>query len=162
MLGAADMEPAYDRGFSKTRNFVLGWRDAPTTGTSTALIDYGSAETGYWTSAGMYQVSYGTRHVFPLPQIYTSGQVDNWHNLSSWGAANGNRGRIFFAGTFSEYHLGDHDPTLGGSSPNNCGYAPDVGFNTFTSTIQGDSQTHQPLRPFFKTDVVCHTSNLTG
>ena len=75
-VAADDAEPAYDPGY---QNFVDG--------TFPPMVDFGSAESNYWTEAQLLQVAYGFRPDVPMPQIYYAAQAEQWAGLLQYAKA---------------------------------------------------------------------------
>ena len=120
------------------------------------MIDYGSAESETnWPSSNLYFVAYGLHRDYPLPQIHTPTQADEWYGLSKWGSAHGSRGRVFFAGAESEYKPGRIDTGLDPQYQVDCGLSPADAYDALTTRVQGDTDTHQLLRPLYKTTLPC-------
>jgi hypothetical protein len=79
---ADDAEPAWDRGFRRTREFFHGFRAAVHGHT---LFDYGSLDGGVgavWSARQAWYVAGGLRHTKALPEIYNSAMADEWAELA--------------------------------------------------------------------------------
>jgi hypothetical protein len=79
---ADDAEPAWDRGFRRTREFFHGFRVAVHGHT---LFDYGSLDGGVgavWSARQAWYVAGGLRHTKALPEIYNSAMADEWAELA--------------------------------------------------------------------------------
>jgi hypothetical protein len=79
---ADDAEPAWDRHFRKTREFVHGFRVAAQGHT---LYDYGSLDGGVgsiWSAKQAFYVAGGTRHTAAIPEIYNTAQAQEWAQLA--------------------------------------------------------------------------------
>ncbi|MGH3009437.1 MAG: hypothetical protein ACRDLM_08550 [Gaiellaceae bacterium] len=79
---ADDAEPAWDRHFRKTREFVHGFRVAAGGHT---LYDYGSLDGGVgsiWSARQAFYVAGGIRHTAALPEIYNRAQAREWAELA--------------------------------------------------------------------------------
>jgi hypothetical protein len=110
--GADDAEPAWDRGFRKTRLFIRGfrkWADGHT------LYNYGSLDGGVgaiWSARQMLFVNGGTGHTAVLPEIYYPSQARQWAQLAHI-AHRWFHQRVHFAGVMTQ-----------GSWSCHCGYRP--------------------------------------
>ena len=108
--GGMDFESSYGSA-SRGRDWVNGFTSATNypmfnTGSLNGCPPRGPCDDG-WTLSDYYYVSAGAdRNVFPLPQIYVRDLARQWANLSRWGVANGNRGRLRFLGPLSQ-HIND-------------------------------------------------------
>jgi hypothetical protein len=86
VVAADDAEPAYDPGYRNTYDVLRGYADA-VGGFQPALVDYGSAEPGFWSAEQLFQVAYGFRPDLPFPQIYYPSDVANWTSLIDYAQA---------------------------------------------------------------------------
>lgn len=91
---ANDAEPAWNPGYSQSRNFTGAYNTA----SGHTMFDYGAAYTGYWTNASMYYIAYGLVDDFPFPEVYAQSQANEWESLDKWGASNGSLGAMYFEG----------------------------------------------------------------
>jgi hypothetical protein len=80
---AIDAEPAWDPDYESTHDFIAGYNSA----TAWFMFDYGSLESGYWSSAAEYYVAY-TGADFPFPEVYYSSMAASWETLELWAVAN--------------------------------------------------------------------------
>lgn len=118
-----DAEPAYNPGYSKSRDFVGGYNGA----SSILMYDFGAAYGYPWTPAEEYYPAYGAVDDFPVPEVYDSGNAVNWENLAIWGHDNGNHSNPYFMGVMC--------------TP---GYlACDTAWSDMLSDLQGNSKTWQ-------------------
>ncbi len=85
-VAADDAEPAYDPGFQNTFDVLKGYANF-VDGTFPPMVDFGSAESNYWTKAQLLQVAYGFRPDVPMPQIYYATQADQWAGLLQYAKA---------------------------------------------------------------------------
>jgi hypothetical protein len=79
---ADDAEPAWDRSFHKTRDFLHGFRAAVHGHT---LYDYGSLDGGIgavWSARQAWYVAGGIRSTQALPEIYNSAMAQQWAELA--------------------------------------------------------------------------------
>jgi hypothetical protein len=86
VVAADDAEPAYDPGFWNTYDVFKGYA-AAVGGFRPAMVDYGSAEPGYWSLEQLFRVAYGFMPDVPFPEIYFPGDVANWTALVNYAKA---------------------------------------------------------------------------
>ena len=109
---ADDAEPAWDRGFRRTREFFHGFRAAVHGHT---LFDYGSLDGGVgavWSAKQAWYVAGGLRHTKALPEIYNSAMADEWAELARIARGRFHRA-VHFAGVMTQ-----------GTSSCGCGLRP--------------------------------------
>jgi hypothetical protein len=110
---ADDVEPAWDRGFHKTRDFYRGFRDAHT---GHLLYNYGSLDGGVgsiWNARQAFYVAGGMRFARAIPEIYNRAMAHEWAKLARI-AHDRFRRKLQFAGVLTQHQLGCA-----------CGYLPD-------------------------------------
>lgn len=124
-----DIEPAYD-----TSQHTLDLIDRFTLyDTSFAdFVDYGSAESGYWTDPNIYQAAYGRTYDFPLPQIYLNGNITNWLRVYANGGSYASQGTITDC---------PHIPT--GSSTMD--WAPSTAWNNWYNALVSHNYASNPM-----------------
>jgi len=108
---ADDAEPAWDRGFRRTRLFIQGFREFAHGRT---LYDYGSLDGGVgaiWSARQMLLVAGGKGHTAVLPEIYYSSQARQWAELAS--IAHRWHRHVHFAGVMTQ-----------GTGSCDCGFRP--------------------------------------
>jgi hypothetical protein len=121
---ADDAEPAWDSGFTSTRDFIAGYNSAALW----EMFDYGSLESGYWSRSQEYYAAY-TGANFPLPQIYYSSMAASWESLELWAVEN--RGAsMLVLGVTSEW------PTPGTLTPHQ-------GYDAMLGQLQSHASTYQ-------------------
>jgi hypothetical protein len=79
---ADDAEPAWDRHFRKTREFIHGFRVGAH---GTTLYDYGSLDGGVgsiWSARQAFYVAGGINHTAVLPEIYYPAMAREWAELA--------------------------------------------------------------------------------
>ncbi|MHB8649915.1 MAG: hypothetical protein ACYDBR_07045 [Gaiellaceae bacterium] len=79
---ADDVEPAWDRTFSKTFEFYRGYRDAST---GHLLYNYGSLDGGVgriWNARQAFYVAGGMKYGRAIPEIYSSAMAREWATLA--------------------------------------------------------------------------------
>jgi hypothetical protein len=77
-----DVEPAWDRGFHRTRDFFRGFRDART---GHLLYNFGSLDGGVggiWNARQAFFVSGGMRYARAIPEIYNHAMATQWAELA--------------------------------------------------------------------------------
>lgn len=112
---ADDAEPAWDRGFRKTRRFIQGFRMSAYRRT---LYDYGSLDGGVgaiWSARQMLFVTGGAGHTAVLPEIYYPSLAREWAQFAYVAHRRFHR-RVHFAGVMTQ--------VLPGCRPSRCGLRP--------------------------------------
>jgi hypothetical protein len=110
---ADDAEPAWDRGFRQTRQFIAGFRKYAHGHT---LYDYGSLDGGVGSIWGARQLLYvvgANRHTKVLPEIYYPAMAREWAQLA-YVAHHWFHRRVHFAGVM----------TQGTRACGSCGFRP--------------------------------------
>jgi hypothetical protein len=90
VVAGDDAEPAFDPGYQNTYDLLAGYADA-VGGFQPAMIDFGSAERGFWSSDQLLQIADGFRPNLAVPEIYFHSQVSSWASLASYAKS---RGRV--------------------------------------------------------------------
>jgi hypothetical protein len=75
---ADDVEPAWDRGFHRTREFFRGFRDART---GHLLYNFGSLDGGagsVWNARQLFFVTSGMKYARAIPEIYNHAMARQW------------------------------------------------------------------------------------
>jgi hypothetical protein len=83
-----DAEPAFDPGYYNTYDVMEGYAQA-VGGSIPPMVDYGSADPGFWSEGQLLQVSNGFSPNVAMPQIYTPDQVGEWASLVAYAGAQG-------------------------------------------------------------------------
>jgi hypothetical protein len=118
VIAGDDAEPAFDPGYQNTYDLLAGYAGA-VGGFQPAMIDFGSAETGYWSNDQLLQIVDGFKPDVAVPEAYSSSEVASWGSLVSYAKS---RGRVL---------------TVFGVLANTAGgYSPEVGYSSLLSTIQ--------------------------
>jgi len=102
---ADDAEPAWDRGFHKTRDFFRGYRAART---GHLLYNYGSLDGGVgsiWNARQAFYVASGMRDSRALPEIYNRRMARQWASLALTARRLYHR-PLRFAGVMASHHAG--------------------------------------------------------
>jgi len=83
VIAGDDAEPSNDPGFRNTAAVLRGYAGA-VGGFQPSMVDYGSAEPGFWTLDQVYQVAYGFKPDLPVPEIYYGTDVADWAAVVSY------------------------------------------------------------------------------
>ena len=121
---ADDAEPAWDRGFRRTRQFFHGFRAAVHGHT---LFDYGSLDGGVgavWSARQAWFVAGGLRHTKALPEIYNSAMADEWAELARIARGRYHRA-VRFAGVMTQ-----------GTSSCGCGLRPPAAHRVLARALE--------------------------
>jgi hypothetical protein len=86
VVGADDVEPAFDPGYYNTYDLLAGYAGA-VGGYFPPLVDYGSAEASDWTEGQLLQVAYGFLPDVAMPEIYYPADAAEWAALLSYAKA---------------------------------------------------------------------------
>ncbi len=86
VVAADDVEPAFDPGYSNTYDVMQGYAQA-VGGSSPPMVDYGSADPGFWSEDQLLQVANRFRPNVAMPEIYDANQIGEWANLVSYAKA---------------------------------------------------------------------------
>lgn len=86
VVAADDVEPAFDPGYSNTYDVMQGYAQA-VGGSSPPMVDYGSADPGFWSEDQLLQVANRFRPNVAMPEIYDASQIGEWANLVSYAKA---------------------------------------------------------------------------
>jgi hypothetical protein len=88
VMAGDDAEPAFDPAYRNTYQLLAGYADA-VGGYEPAMVDYGSADPGYWSEAELLQVAYGFAPDVAVPEVYSGRQASEWAGLASYAARRG-------------------------------------------------------------------------
>jgi hypothetical protein len=94
VLAGDDAEPAFDPSYQNTYDLMLGYSNA-VRGYQPAMVDYGSADPGFWTSAQLLKVADGFAPNVSVPEIYSAADVQRWASLASYAKTTGKTLKIF-------------------------------------------------------------------
>jgi hypothetical protein len=83
VIAADDVEPAYDPGYRNTHDVLAGYAQA-VGGYQPAMVDYGSAESGYWSQDQLLEAANGFRPNVAGPEIYYPSDARNWSALAAY------------------------------------------------------------------------------
>jgi Concanavalin A-like lectin/glucanases superfamily len=146
VVAADDAEPAWDPDYTATHNTIAGYTsEASSLSLTNLLYDFGSLESGYWTSEQEYYVAFLGTYEIPLPQIYYSSQAGQWADLNSYVETNYSFS-IFFGGVMNQWNPPYTD----------CGYTPHQGYAAMLNEIKNDILQQKSMK--YLTDIYCHTS----
>jgi hypothetical protein len=102
---ADDAEPAWDRGFRRTRDFFRGYRAA---GVERTLYNFGSLDGGIgaiWTARQAFYVAGGMRYSRAMPEIYSPAMAREWAELAQVAHSRFHRS-VRFAGVMTQHSPG--------------------------------------------------------
>ena len=88
VVAGDDAEPAFDPEYHNTYDLMAGYA-AAVDGYQPAMVDYGSADAGYWSDRQLLQIADGFRPNLAVPEIYTSTDAAAWGSLVSFARDNG-------------------------------------------------------------------------
>ena len=117
VVAGDDAEPAFDPGYQNTYDLQSGYA-AAVGGFQPAMIDFGSAEPGFWSNDQLLQIANGFRPNVAVPEIYFGSEVSSWTSLISYAKTRGRALVVFGVLT----------------APN--GVGPQVGYSSLLDAIQ--------------------------
>ena len=85
VVAGDDAEPAFDPGYYNTYDVMEGYAQA-VGGSVPPMVDYGSADPGFWTENQLLQIANGFAPNVAMPEIYSADQVNQWANLVAYAA----------------------------------------------------------------------------
>lgn len=94
VIAGDDAEPAYDPAFQNTHDVLAGYA-AAVGGYQPAMVDYGSADAGFWTEAQLLQVADGFAPDVLVPELYYPSHIQEWAALLSYARAQGRTVTVF-------------------------------------------------------------------
>src|ERR1700676_1011085 len=112
VVAGDDAEPAFDPGYQNTYALMAGYANA-VGGFQPSMIDFGSAEPGFWSNDQLLQIADGFRPNLAVPEIYFNSEVSPWASLISYAKTRG-RALVVF-GVLTNAPNGD-SPQAGYSS----------------------------------------------
>lgn len=86
VVAADDAEPAFDPGYSNTYDLMQGYAQA-VGGSVPPMVDFGSADPGFWSEDQLLQVANGFLPNVAMPEIYSPDQVGQWADLVAYAQA---------------------------------------------------------------------------
>jgi hypothetical protein len=88
VMAGDDAEPGFDPEYHNTYELMAGYATA-VRGYGPAMIDYGSADAGFWSPSQLLQVADGFKPNLAVPEIYTSTDAGAWSSLADYAHKNG-------------------------------------------------------------------------
>jgi hypothetical protein len=118
VVAGDDAEPAFDPEYQNTHDLLAGYADA-VGGFQPAMVDFGSADPGFWSNDQLLQVADGFAPDVAVPEAYFASEVSTWASLVSYAKS---RGRVL---------------TLFGVLTNTAnGYTPRAGYVSLLNAVQ--------------------------
>jgi hypothetical protein len=118
VVAGDDAEPAFDPGYQNTFDVLAGYAHA-VGGFQPPMIDFGSAEPGFWSNDQLLQIADGFRPNVAVPEVYFHYQVSSWTSLISYAKTRGRALTVFGVLT---------------NAPN--GVSPQAGYSALLDAIQ--------------------------
>ncbi len=94
VMAGDDAEPAFDPEYHNTYDLMAGYA-AAVGGYQPAMVDYGSADAGFWSDSQLLQIADGFRPNLAVPEIYSSTDAAAWSALVSFARDNGQTMTIY-------------------------------------------------------------------
>jgi hypothetical protein len=113
-----DAEPAFDPGYQNTYDLLAGYANA-VGGYQPSMIDFGSAEPGFWSNDQLLQIADGFRPNLAVPEVYFNSEASAWASLISYARSRGRTITVFGVLT---------------NAPN--GLSPQAGYSSLLGAIQ--------------------------
>ena len=88
VVAGDDAEPSFDPGYQNTHDLLAGYANA-VGGFQPSMIDFGSAEPGFWSNDQLLQIADGFRPNVAVPEIYFNYEVSSWTSLISYAKTRG-------------------------------------------------------------------------
>jgi hypothetical protein len=118
VVAGDDAEPAFDPEYQNTHDLLAGYANA-VGGFQPAMVDFGSADPGFWSDDQLLQVADGFGPDVAVPEAYFSSEVSTWASLVSYAKS---RGRVI---------------TVFGVLANTAnGYSPRAGYASLLNAVQ--------------------------
>jgi len=118
VVAGDDAEPAFDPGYQNTHDLLAGYARA-VGGYQPSMIDYGSADRGFWSNDQLLQVADGFSPDVAVPEIYYPSDAASWASLISYAKSKGRIVTVFGVLT---------------SAPN--GLSPQVAYSSAVNSIE--------------------------
>ena len=118
VVAGDDAEPAFDPEYQNTQDLLAGYAKA-VGGFQPAMVDFGSAEPGYWSNDQLLQVADGFEPDVAVPEAYSAPEVSTWASLVAYAKS---RGRVLTA--------------FGVLANTANGYSPQAGYASLLNAIQ--------------------------
>jgi hypothetical protein len=94
VMAGDDVEPAFDPSYQNTHDLLAGYQNE-VGGFTPAMVDFGSADPGFWSDAQLLQVADGFRPDLAVPEIYSAVDASLWGSLASYARAHGRELSVF-------------------------------------------------------------------
>jgi hypothetical protein len=94
VVAGDDAEPAFDPGYQNTYDLLAGYANA-VGGYQPSMIDFGSAEPGFWSNDQLLQIADGFRPNLAVPEIYFNSEASAWASLISYARTRGRTLTVF-------------------------------------------------------------------
>jgi hypothetical protein len=94
VVAGDDAEPAFDPGYQNTYDLLAGYANA-VGGYQPSMIDFGSAEQGFWSNDQLLQIADGFRPNLAVPEIYFNSEASAWASLISYAKTRGRTLTVF-------------------------------------------------------------------
>jgi hypothetical protein len=94
VMAGDDAEPAFDPEYQNTYNLMAGYA-AAVNGYQPAMIDYGSADAGFWSEGQLLQIADGFKPNLAVPEIYTAAEAAEWSSLVTFARQGGQTMTIY-------------------------------------------------------------------
>jgi hypothetical protein len=141
--GASDLEPSWNTAANSR-----AWVDGYTSVFQYPFYNYGSADgcppfgscNNGWTQEDVWYVAYGAASAWPIPEIYSPANAQQWYRIGQYGAVH-HGSAVHFLGTLTQR------AAAGGC----CTNAPDQGWQQLFEALNGNPQTAQDLP--YSTDI---------
>jgi hypothetical protein len=88
VIAGDDAEPAFDPEYHNTYDLMAGY-SATVNGYQPAMVDYGSADAGFWSEGQLLQIADGFKPNLPVPEIYTAADATEWGSLVTFARQSG-------------------------------------------------------------------------
>ena len=88
VMAGDDAEPAFDPEYTNTYDLMAGY-SAAVGGYQPAMIDFGSADAGFWSEGQLLQIADGFKPNLAVPEIYTSTDATAWSSLVAFAQQGG-------------------------------------------------------------------------
>ena len=86
VVAGDDAEPAFDPGFYNTEYVMQGYAET-VGGSYPPMVDYGSADPGFWSNDQILQIANGFAPNVAMPEIYNSSQIGQWASVVAYANA---------------------------------------------------------------------------
>jgi hypothetical protein len=94
VMAGDDAEPAFDPEYHNTYELMAGYA-ATVHGFQPAMVDYGSADAGFWSEGQLLQIADGFKPNLAVPEIYTATDAAEWSSLVTFARQGGQTMTIY-------------------------------------------------------------------